>query len=310
MGLVRGARVRSAGRMSEPSPHPDRAEPFRVTQDGGRGLTADQVRHPRFARPTRGVRLPAGVALTPRTKAAGVLTVAPDDATLTDVSAARDWALPLPPWLSDDDVASVAVARGGTRRRRAGVRGRRLTLPDDHLVRRDGLLITTPARTWLDCAAELRPQDVLAMGDAVLHRRLASQRELARMVRWGRGRRGVKAARMVLPWLDGRAESPPESSVRYFLLVAGIPRPECNLDIIEDGEWLARADLAWPEAKVIVEYDGAVHLPEEQRRYDAARRNLLQDRGWLVIVLTARDLGRPHQMVEWVRSALASRGIR
>jgi very-short-patch-repair endonuclease len=88
---------------------------------------------------------------------------------------------------------------------------------------------------------------------------------------------------------------------------AGIPRPVCNLDIVVEGEWLARADLAWPENRVIVEYDGAVHLDERQRRADAARRNLLQDAGWLVITFTAADLRRPWAMANLVRSALNSR---
>jgi very-short-patch-repair endonuclease len=87
----------------------------------------------------------------------------------------------------------------------------------------------------------------------------------------------------------------------------GVPRPSCNVDIVVDGEWLARADLAWPAQHVIVEYDGIVHLDERQRRHDAARRNLLQDAGWLVIVFTARDLNRPEAMAALVRSALRAR---
>jgi very-short-patch-repair endonuclease len=71
------------------------------------------------------------------------------------------------------------------------------------------------------------------------------------------------------------------------------------------GEWLARADLAWPAQRVIVEYDGLVHLDEQRRRSDAQRRNLLQEAGWLVIVFTAADLKRPWTMAPMVLNARA-----
>jgi very-short-patch-repair endonuclease len=87
-----------------------------------------------------------------------------------------------------------------------------------------------------------------------------------------------------------------------------LPRPVCNLDVVEFGGWLARVDIAWPEWRVAVEYDGAVHLTEEARRKDARRRNLLLEHGWLVITATADDLRRPWVIAAQVRAALLSRG--
>ena len=293
--------------MTSSPPPPDR--PFLVTAAGADGLSPAQVRHPRFVRPSRGVRLPAGASPTPALLAQAALAVAPESATLSDIAAARHWSLPLPPWLGLDDQrpVPVAVPRGRVRQRRAGVRGRRLELPADHLVTVDGLTVTTPARTWVDCAELMPVPHLVAMGDAMLRRRLASEADLDGLLRWAKGRRGVVAARTARPLLDPRAEAPSESIVRCHLVQAGLPKPICNLDIVVDGEWLARADLAWPAQRVIVEYDGMTHLDESRRRSDAARRNLLQDRGWLVIVLTARDLARPHEFVALVRSALAAR---
>jgi hypothetical protein len=143
------------------------------------------------------------------------------------------------------------------------------------------------------------------MGDAALHAELARERELRRMVAWARGRRGVTRARQALELLDRRAESPGESLARVALVRSGVPRPECNLNVVHHGQWLARVDMAWPEYRVIVEYDGTVHLPEAQRRKDALRRNLLQDAGWIVIVFTAADLRHPERMAALVRAAFA-----
>ena len=187
-----------------------------------------------------------------------------------------------------------------------GVRGRRLDLPDGHLVRMGDGWVTVPARTWLDCAQVIDLPHLVAQGDVILRRNLASQAELTAMVLWGRGRRGVRAARTALTMLDASAESPGESMCRAHLLLAGVPAPQCNVNILDDGQWLARADMAWLKEMVILEYDGLAHLDEGRRRSDAVRRNLLQDAGWTVIVATARDLRNPTQLIGFVRAALCA----
>lgn len=229
-------------------------------------------------------------------------------AVVTDFAAARLWELPLPPWaLGQVDEPSVAVKPDQARPRRQGVRGRRLRLPPSHVTQVGGLAITTPARTWLDCAARLSVSDCVVMGDALLHRGLASDVDLRQLLAWGYRRRGVARIRAAYPVLDEASESPGESRARYLLVSKGIERPVCNLNIYSNGRWLARVDMAWPDRHIIVEYDGAGHREERRRRRDAQRLNDLQEAGWLVIVLTADDLGRPERTVQLVRRALASR---
>lgn len=189
------------------------------------------------------------------------------------------------------------------------MRGRRLRLPRPHVTSHLGLAVTTPARTWVDCAEFLPLVDLVVVGDAILHRSLATHRDLEALVRWARGRRGVVTARQALLLVAAGAASPGESRARATLVSGGIDTPLCNVDIIDHGDWLARADMAWLAEKVIVEYDGRVHEDEAQRRKDALRRNLLQDRGWIVIVFTAADLRHPERMVALVRSALQSRRV-
>ena len=279
---------------------------FVTDAKGGAGLTRAQTRGRGFASPCRGVRVRRELVDDPTVRQAAAMAACRVDAVLTDVAAARSWNLPLPPWLGLEPIpVSVAVPAEGTRPKRAGVRGRRLELPDEHLVMKDGIRVTTVARTWLDCCAEVPLAHAVAMGDAVLHRRLATASELTDMVHWGVRRRGIVTARSALAWLDPGAESPGESLARMALVTGGIRRPRCNANVIDDGQWLARADMLWDEERVIAEYDGAVHISEAQRRSDAARRNLLQEAGWMVIVFTARDLKHPEAMCAMVRSALA-----
>ncbi len=216
----------------------------------------------------------------------------------------------MPPWIGlelENRAVGVAVVRGGSRQRRNGVRGRRLELPARHLVVHEGRRVTTPARTWIDCAELVPIEHLVAMGDVLFRRRLATAAELDSIIRWARGRRGVKSARVALPILDPDSESPGESQARCVLVLRRVPKPECNVNIVENGEWLARPDLVWRRERVIAEYDGIVHLPEEQRRKDALRRNLLQAAGWTIVVFTAADLKNPERMVDLVNAAFTRR---
>lgn len=174
---------------------------------------------------------------------------------------------------------------------------------------RDGVWLTTPARTWLDCSALIPLPHLVAMGDSALRGNQASRAELDRLIRWAWGRRGVVSARRAVELLDPASESPGESLARIALVMGGVPAPVCNASVYDDGEWIARVDMLWPDERVVVEYDGIVHLPESQRRHDAVRRNLLQQAGHLVIVFTARDLAHPTDMCALVSSALRTRRL-
>jgi very-short-patch-repair endonuclease len=100
-----------------------------------------------------------------------------------------------------------------------------------------------------------------------------------------------------------------ESRARLAFADGGLPEPELNADIVDDaGNWIARGDFVWREARVVVEYEGDVHRTDRQQWLtDVARTELLEDAGWRVIRITARDLSTPHlraRMVARIRRAL------
>ncbi len=278
-----------------------------VTAEGSPGHTDWELR--KLRAPFRGVRLAMDAPDDRAHRLAAAIASARVDGILTDLAAAAWWRLPLP--VSEhhrtDGRVAVAVRAGQHRARGAGIRGRRLTLPDGHVTTSRGLTLTTLPRTWLDCAALLSLPDLTAMGDAALRRAGVAQRHLEEMVRWGGGRRGIVQARRALGLLDGRAATPGESIVRAHLRLGGVRAPQCNCDIYAGGDWLARGDMVWEAERVVVEFDGREHITEEQRRSDARRRNLLQHAGWLMIVFTWADCRYPERMVDLVRSALAAR---
>ncbi|MBO0878565.1 MAG: DUF559 domain-containing protein, partial [Pseudonocardia sp.] len=100
------------------------------------------------------------------------------------------------------------------------------------------------------------------------------------------GARGCRRLDEVVRLADPRAQSPPESRLRLLLVWAGLPPVVRHELLDEHGFVVARVDLAYPDAKLAIEYDGAVHV---QRR-DDARDAELADHGWDTVHLTKHDL--------------------
>ena len=98
------------------------------------------------------------------------------------------------------------------------------------------------------------------------------------------------------------AESPMESRLRWSLLQAGLPKPEVQKELLDsDGRFLARADLYYPQARLVIEYDGANH--RDRLVEDDRRQNALVTAGFLLLRFTAAD--RPDAITAQVRRALA-----
>lgn len=75
------------------------------------------------------------------------------------------------------------------------------------------------------------------------------------------------------------------------LVLAGLPMPAVQFEVMDRGRFVARVDLAGPDARVAVEYDGRWHDESAQQiDRDRARLNRLVAAGWRVLHLTARRL--------------------
>jgi very-short-patch-repair endonuclease len=60
--------------------------------------------------------------------------------------------------------------------------------------------------------------------------------------------------------------------------------------IHDGGRFVARVDLAWPERKVALEYDGVWHATAAQLHRDRRRLNRLATAGWTVLHVTSARL--------------------
>jgi very-short-patch-repair endonuclease len=122
--------------------------------------------------------------------------------------------------------------------------------------------------------------------------------------------RGGRRFERVLSLVDARAESPQESRLRVRLTLAGLRPPVVQHDIYDpDGRFVARVDLAWPQQKVAVEYDGVWHVGSAaQIHADRRRVSALASRGWTVLFVTSARLRDDFPgLAAEVRSALRGR---
>ncbi|HEV2784208.1 MAG TPA: DUF559 domain-containing protein [Actinophytocola sp.] len=121
-------------------------------------------------------------------------------------------------------------------------------------------------------------------------------------------RRGTRRAEVLLGLATGLAESPPESWLRLLVADAGFPLPEPQYEIRDlAGRLVYRLDLAWPDLRVALEYDG-YEAHEGRAEADAERDRRLAGRGWVVIRVRARDLSKPDRVLAELRRAFEARG--
>jgi hypothetical protein len=167
----------------------------------------------------------------------------------------------------------------------------------------EGVPVTSPLRTAWDVAA-LEPLGTsVAALDAMVKSEAVCVPDLQTMCAAGTGRWGVTRVRRAVGLVDARAESPPESRVRVALVLAGLT-PVPQYEVHEAGRRLGRVDLAFPAARIAVEYEGAYHFEDGQIVRDDARYARLRAAGWTVIRLSSADLRDLDAVVVRIRAAL------
>lgn len=205
-----------------------------------------------------------------------------------------------------DDDGLVHLARGtkAARSERAGVKVHRLPVAADELLELKGMTVADGPRTFVDLAARLSLEQLVAVGDVVLKR--YDEEALRAAVERRPRRPGLPLARRVLPLLDAGAGSPAETRAQLRLHAAGFAAMRHGI-VIRDaaGGWLAEPDLADEDARVAVQHDGLVHVvgTPGRRRKDIQRDEVSRQADWEVVVSTALDDARPHLLIEKVTAA-------
>lgn len=264
-------------------------------------LTPDALRSTAWRRLYRGVYADADLPDSVGVRIRGARLLMPPSAVFSGRTAAYlHGATELADRRGPVEVAVPADVRFGPV---AGLRVRRVVLPDSDVVEPGGWRCTTAVRTALDIARwEPLPEAVAAL-DVLLNRGVVGSRDLQETAAARHGR-GSRQALRAVELADGRAESQPESRLRVILALAGLPPVPQHVVRGPGGEFVARVDLAYPDLRVAVEYDGAWHAEDGQFARDRRRLNGLTAAGWLVLHVTAADLRDPAALVSRVRALL------
>jgi very-short-patch-repair endonuclease len=193
----------------------------------------------------------------------------------------------------------------------AGLRVHSATLDRADLGRLAGMPVTSPERTCWDVAGWFDVVEAVVVIDSLLAKAVVTVEGLREYALQRAGARGWRRLLRAASLADAGAESPQESRVRVRLVLAGLPRPRTQHVVTDNGRFIARLDLAWPEYKVAVEYDGLWHDDPDQFHRDRQRLNRLLGGDWIVLHVTARRLRDDFDgFTAEVRAALRSRAPR
>ena len=279
--------------------------PFTTAQARAAGVGWNMLQGRRFVRLLPDVYAIATLPLTDDVRTRAVLLVLPDDAVVSGPTAAR---------LHGFDPAGHRVLHVSTRTeartRVPGVVLHRHLRPVHHQWH-DGVRVTTPERTVVDCARVLALVPLVQLVDHLVHTGRTTLSILSDYC-WGHGYHGVRRARRALPLASEDAASPPETTLRLMLAFARLPAAVANADVRDAaGRFVARVDLLVEAWRVVVEYDGRHHETDpRQWQRDRLRREHLESLGYRVVVVAAADLRSPAFVVRRVHQALVQHGYR
>ncbi|NJC69468.1 hypothetical protein HC031_07000 [Planosporangium thailandense] len=252
-------------------------------------LTPADLRSRAWQQVLHGIYADAAVPLTHRHRCLAVARfVMPPGGAVAGRSAAYLYGAEL---VTATDPVEVLVPRTScVRMARVSTHVAHLDTAETHLL--DGIPVTTPLRTCWDLAQWCAdPVERVVWIDALAARGAVALPDLTAYARAGAGRRGWRRLLDAARLADAGAASPQESRLRVRLVLAGIPRPQTQVVITRDGRFVARTDLAWPEYRVAVEYDGVWHAESPgQIHADRRRLNDMIAAGWVVLHVTAKRL--------------------
>jgi predicted transcriptional regulator of viral defense system len=199
---------------------------------------------------------------------------------------------------------------GGVRRPLIHVHGSALPAEDVTVV--DQIPVTSLARTVVDLARTLPYEQAVALGARALAQRLDAA-DLAVAVDRAMRRSGAAQARRVAAFIDGRSESVGESFSRVRFDRDGVPAPEPQLEVYDDGGvFVARSDFGWTTSRTLGEFDGREKYLRLRRSGESIeafvlrekqREDALRDLGWQVVRWVWADLFRPRVIADRLERA-------
>lgn len=254
---------------------------------------------PRFRRLYPDVYVPASLELTLTVRSLAAFRYTGENGILVRYSAAELWGASC----GGKDAPAEVTLPGSERRCRAELVVHRFRPDPDEITRRRGCRVTTAERTAYDLARQDDLTEAVVAVDTLAHTRFvpAAVEEIAAR---HPGDRHLRRLPRVLALVDARSESPMESRIRLAIVRHGLPLP-----VLQHPVGPYRLDLAYPELRLAIEYDGREHLTPERARRDLRREAFLTAAGWTVLRIPAATVFRPRATAHLVRAELLKRGV-
>ena len=162
----------------------------------------------------------------------------------------------------------------------------------DEIWQRDGIKLTSPARTALDLLCWNPVDAAIAATDALAWATRLKLADVHSLIERYAGRRQIRRAREALKLVDPGSESPRETWLRLLLVRAGFPTPETQIVVRNEyGVVIAVVDMGWDQLKLGLEYEGDHHRTNRRQfNRDIHRYEELREMGWLIIRVTVEDV--------------------
>jgi hypothetical protein len=204
------------------------------------------------------------------------------------------------------DLGRVHITRldGGAGRIEGDVVHHVGAVASSNVVEVDGLRVTCPVRSAIECGSVVTPESALVLFNSMLHQGLAEpehlQREFEALGSWP----GVRRLHIPVRLADPRVESVGESRGMWLFWTQHLPRPVVQYPVFDaEGTLRGTCDWGWPEEGVLGEFDGRVKYgrllesgqgPGDVVFAEKQREDLLRElTGFTMIRLVWSDLDRP-----------------
>lgn len=309
---------------AKPLPEELAARSFTLSEGRLSGISPWRAKAKDIRVPSRGIRVPVGPQQSLLERVRPYTELGTPD-TVSFYSAAAVHAFKLPGSLSEGRSTTrsnlLHLTRAGSAApRRKGVVGHRAMLAPADIVILQGVPVTSISRTLLDLAGTgaLTLEDLVVIVDDLvcehvryLHPRTARM-TLEELQRYAGSRRpvaGLRLLRKSLGLARVGVDSPPETRLRLLFGRSGLPAFEPNYVLPDEQGTPLWVDLACPEFRLAVEYDGGHHLTPEQQLADALRNERTVGVGWRQLVINKLDVRNGDDWVlTRVRQALRGQG--